>query len=107
MLMLQLLKEEIDPKLEKLRAEKRSYLEFQKAASELERLTRLVKAYEWTVSVEKTEKAKDNLEKAQRKVQEFKEEILRGGKECEGMESEIKEIQKRRERVSYSIIDPT
>jgi structural maintenance of chromosome 2 len=86
--------------LEKLRAEKRSYLEFQKAASELERLTRLVKAYEWTLAVDKTEKAKENLEKAQKKVQKCKEEIERGGKECEGMESEIKEIQKRRERVS-------
>jgi structural maintenance of chromosome 2 len=83
-----------------LRAEKRSYLEYQKAASELERLTRLVKAYEWTVAVDKTEKAKENLARAQRKVQECKEEIERGGKECEGMESEIKEIQKRRERVS-------
>jgi structural maintenance of chromosome 2 len=86
-----------------LRAEKRSYLEYQKAASELERLTRLVKAYEWTVAVDKTEKAKENLARAQRKVQECKEEIERGGKECEGMESEIKEIQKRRERVRWPI----
>lgn len=83
-----------------MRAEKRSYLEYQKAASELERLTRLIKAYEWTVSVDKTEKAKENLARAQRKVQDCKEEIEQGGKECEGMESEIKEIQKRRERVS-------
>lgn len=67
----------------------------------MERLTRLVKAYEWTVAVDKTEKAKENLARAQRKVQECKEEIERGGKECEGMESEIKEIQKRRERVSF------
>lgn len=94
------MKEEIDPKLEKLRAEKRSYLEYQKAASELERLTRLVKAYEWTLAVDKTEKAKENLNKAQRRVEECKEDIERGGKECAGMESEIKEIQKRRERVS-------
>jgi structural maintenance of chromosome 2 len=95
-----LLKEEIDPKLEKLRAEKRSYLEYQKTSSELERLTRLVKAYEWTLAVEKTEKAKQNLAKAQRKLEECKEEIERGGKECAGMESEMKEIEKRRERVS-------
>jgi structural maintenance of chromosome 2 len=99
---IQLLKEEIDPKLEKLRAEKRSYLEYQKTSSELERLTRLVKAYEWTLAVEKTEKAKDNLAKAQRQVEECKEEITRGGKECEGMESEIKEIQTKREKVRSS-----
>lgn len=43
----QLLAEEIQPKLERLREEKRSFLEYQKAAAELERLGRLVQAYEW------------------------------------------------------------
>jgi structural maintenance of chromosome 2 len=66
-------------------------------------LTRLVKAYEWTLSVEKTEKAKENLAKAQRQVEECKEEITRGGKECEGMESEMKEIHRRREKVHISL----
>lgn len=42
-----LLEEEITPKLDRLREEKRSFLEYQKATSELERLTRLAKAHEW------------------------------------------------------------
>ena len=95
----QLLREEIDPKLEKLRAEKRSYLEYQKATSELERLTRLVKAYEWVVMVEKTEKAEAALKQRKADIEGVKEDITRGGRECEGMEQEVLELQKRRDQV--------
>ncbi|KAK8853473.1 hypothetical protein IAR55_004180 [Kwoniella newhampshirensis] len=93
-----LLKEEIDPKLEKLRAEKRSYLEYQKATSELERLTRLVKAYEWTLAVEKTDKAAESLKRKKRDIDAAKEDVDRGGRECQGMEKELAEIVKKREK---------
>ncbi|WFD43079.1 Structural maintenance of chromosomes protein 2 [Malassezia psittaci] len=42
-----LLQEEIKPKLDRLREEKRAFLEYQKASMELERATRLSKAFEW------------------------------------------------------------
>lgn len=42
-----LLQEEITPKLDRLREEKRAFLEYQKASTELERMTRLLKAHEW------------------------------------------------------------
>ncbi|ODO05464.1 hypothetical protein I350_04514 [Cryptococcus amylolentus CBS 6273] len=93
-----LLKEEIDPKLEKLRAEKRSYLEYQKATSELERLTRLVKAYEWVLAVEKAEKAADGLKRKKKDIENAKEDVTRGGRECQGMEKELAEIHKKREK---------
>ena len=94
-----MLREEIDPKLEKLRAEKRSYLEYQKATSELERLTRLVKAYEWTLTVDKAEKAAESLKRKKTEIETTKEGIEQGGRDVEGMEKELKEIQKRREKV--------
>ena len=43
----QLLAEEIVPKLDKLRAEKRAYLEFQKTQTEIERLSRVVVSYDY------------------------------------------------------------
>lgn len=92
----QLLREEIDPKLEKLRAEKRSYLEYQKATSELERLTRLVKAYEWKLVIEKVAKAAQNLKQKKEDIETAKEDVERGGKECKGMEKELEEIEARR-----------
>lgn len=98
------MREEIDPKLEKLRAEKRSYLEYQKATSELERLTRLVKAYEWTLSVEKVEKAGKTLKQKKDEIERAKEDVTRGGRECQGMEKELLEIQKRREKVWFRFL---
>ena len=94
-----MLREEIDPKLEKLRAEKRSYLEYQKATSELDRLTRLVKAYEWTLAVDKAEKAEQNLQQKKADIEGAKEDVARGGRECQGMEKEVVEIHRRREKV--------
>jgi structural maintenance of chromosome 2 len=43
-----LLAEEITPKLDTLRAERRAFIQYQKASTELERLARVLRAYEWT-----------------------------------------------------------
>jgi structural maintenance of chromosome 2 len=75
-------------------------LEYQKATSELERLTRLVKAYEWTLLVSKAEKAGETLAAKEKEIEVGKATIKQGGKECAGMEREIDEIHKRREKVS-------
>jgi structural maintenance of chromosome 2 len=44
----QLLAEEIVPKLDKLRGEKRAYLEFQKTQTEIERLSRIVVSFDYS-----------------------------------------------------------
>jgi chromosome segregation ATPase len=43
-----LLAEEITPKLDTLRAERRAFMQYQKTNTELERLARVLRAYEWT-----------------------------------------------------------
>ena len=43
-----LLAEEITPKLDTLRTERRAFMQYQKASAELERLARVLRAYEWT-----------------------------------------------------------
>ncbi|QIX00971.1 hypothetical protein AMS68_006488 [Peltaster fructicola] len=48
-----LLKDEIEPKLDKLRNEKRAFLEFQSTQSDLERLTKLVVAHDYIRSKQK------------------------------------------------------
>ena len=42
-----LLNEEITPKLDSLRAKKKSYLQYQKSCSELEKMVRVIGAWEW------------------------------------------------------------
>ena len=49
----ELLKEEIEPKLEKLRTEKRAFLDFQQTQNDLERLTRVVVAHDYIKCQEK------------------------------------------------------
>lgn len=58
----QLLAEEIVPKLDKLRGEKRAYLEFQKTQTEIERLSRIVVSYDYTRYEQRYSKAKDDYE---------------------------------------------
>ncbi|OLY82735.1 Structural maintenance of chromosomes protein 2 [Smittium mucronatum] len=63
-----ILKEEISPKLDKLRAEKQGFLEYQKVNSEFDRLQRLVTAYEYTKAEERINASEDILNLNQRKL---------------------------------------
>jgi len=99
-LCVQLLREEVDPQLEKLREEKRTYLAYQKTISELERLTRLVKAYEWSLAVEKAKKTAEEVKHRQNHEAERKREVVKFGEELRGMEKDVKETEKKRDKVS-------
>jgi structural maintenance of chromosome 2 len=82
-----LLDEEITPKLDKLREEKRSFLEYQRATTELERLTRLAKAFDWQQLRER------NAEKA-RAVEDLTAQIATRKTEEEALTHQIAEIEK-------------
>ncbi len=51
--------------------------------------------------VEKADKAVDSSKRKQSEVEGAKEDVARGGRECQGMEQELVEIQKRRDKVSH------
>ena len=51
-----LLNEEITPKLDSLRAKKKSYLQYQKSCSELEKMMRVISAWDWVESTKLAEK---------------------------------------------------
>jgi structural maintenance of chromosome 2 len=57
-----LLEEEITPKLDKLREEKRQFIAFQKTRTELEKIGRKLRAWEWTAANKRVEKAQDDIE---------------------------------------------
>lgn len=92
-----LLNEEVIPKLDGLREEKRIFLRYQKAASELERAARVLRAYEHWDSARRAEaKAKE----AEAKKQEAK--ALEAGKaeledEIEAAETKAEEIARKRD----------
>ena len=51
-----LLNEEITPKLDSLRAKKKSYLQYQKSCSELEKMVRIINAWDWVESTKLVER---------------------------------------------------
>lgn len=77
-----MLEEEIGPKLEKLRGEKRAFLDWQKALKELERLKRNVHALEWTT---------------------YQKRVKDRQKEIEGKKANIVEAEQQQEELSRTI----
>ncbi|KAH0835738.1 condensin complex subunit SMC2 [Lanmaoa asiatica] len=92
-----ILVEEISPKLEKFRAEKRQFLVWQKERTELERIGRMLRAWEWTDAKRKVEttgeetKAKEAEKGA---VDKQRKKLL---KECKAAENMWEEVNQKRE----------
>ncbi|CCF51604.1 hypothetical protein NDA11_006054 [Ustilago hordei] len=92
-----LLEEEITPKLDKLREEKRSFLEYQKASTELDHLTRLAKAYEWQQYCAKFEEKKALVDQKTQDVQDREDEAKALKRQIESIEKELAQIEKKKE----------
>ena len=92
-----LLAEEITPKLEKLRSEKRSFLQWQKACSELERIGRVLRAWEWTEGRDRVERKQGEIEKKEGEVENVTDGRERAVREGEAAEKDVKDVVKKRE----------
>ena len=92
-----LLAEEITPKLEKLRSEKRSFLQWQKACSELERIGRVLRAWEWTEGRDRVERKQGEIEKKEGEVENVTDGRERALREGEAAEKDVKDVVKKRE----------
>ncbi|KAL0094637.1 RecF/RecN/SMC [Phycomyces blakesleeanus] len=90
-----LILEEITPRLERLRAEKRVYLDFQKTESEMERLNRLLTAYEYNRHDEKLNQSGAENTARQNKVNELKAAI-------DVLKAEMGTIEKERKAIAES-----
>lgn len=93
-----LLKEEIEPKLDKLRGEKRAWLDYQKTQSELERLTRVVVAADYVRSGEKMRSATQEHETKRAKVQHLEENAIKLKREIENLEEDAQKVKSVREQ---------
>ncbi|KZT34133.1 condensin complex subunit SMC2 [Sistotremastrum suecicum HHB10207 ss-3] len=92
-----LLSEEITPKLDKLRADQRSYLAYQKTSTELERLGRLVRAWEWKEACDRVKRKEADVEKKNRELARVKEERKAREEEGKQAEKQKKEVEKKRD----------
>lgn len=99
-----LLEEEITPKLDTLREEKRSFLEFQKRTTELEKLARLLRAYEWREATERVKRKEADIEKKKGDLADMNERQDENKEQLQLADSARKDAIKRREKVRHQIL---
>lgn len=94
----ELLKEEIEPKLEKLRTEKRAFLDFQQTQSDVERLTRLVVAHDYVKNKEKVKQSSTDLEAKKSKASDLEQSGTRLKLEISRLEEDVHKVKAAREK---------
>src|SRR5258708_3853198 len=99
-----LLEEEITPKLDTLREEKRSFLEYQKRSTELEKLARLLRAYEWKEATERVKRKEADIEKKSAELGSMYERKDENSSQLQLAGAEKKDAIKRREKVRNQIL---
>ena len=94
----ELLKDEIEPKLEKLRTEKRAFLDFQQTQSDLERLTRLVVAHDYLKNKERLKHSASDLEAKKQRTKDLEDSAKRLKNEIVHLEEDVKKAKAAREK---------
>lgn len=93
-----LLKDEIEPKLDKLRNEKRAFLEFQSVQSDLERLTKLVVAYDYVHSKQKLERNAEDLSSKKEQASELEANADKLKREIGVLEEDMEKVRAARDK---------
>ena len=93
-----LLEEEITPKLDRLREEKRSFVEYQKMSSELERSTRLAVAHEWHSSSARLADSGAAHETNAHKLAELAAQTAAWTRQIAAIDEDIAKIESRRDK---------
>ncbi|KAI9804517.1 MAG: hypothetical protein M1825_001416 [Sarcosagium campestre] len=94
----ELLKEEIEPKLERLRTEKRTFLDFQQTQSDLERLTRLVVAHDYVKNKSKLNQTANDLESKNQQAKDLENSAVRLKTEIVHLEEDVRRVKNQREK---------
>ncbi|KAG0649247.1 Chromosome segregation cut14 [Hyphodiscus hymeniophilus] len=94
----ELLKDEIEPKLEKLRMEKRAFLDFQQTQNDLERLTRVVVAHDYVKCQDKLKQSADDLDKKEQRAKDLEENAARLKTEIENLAEDVKTVKAQRDK---------
>ena len=93
-----LLEEEITPKLNKLREEKRALMEFQKASAELERIDKLLRAMEYKRAENQIVVLEDKIEEKKAKLDDSKKQKMQLEKEIKAAEEDVKRVEAQRDK---------
>ncbi|EPS38793.1 hypothetical protein H072_7458 [Dactylellina haptotyla CBS 200.50] len=92
-----LLQEEIEPKLDKLRSEKRAFLDFQQTQSDLERLSRVVVAHDYVKGRDRIDRASSELKSKEERIDFIENGAKRMKMEIGNLEIDIQRVQGQRD----------
>ncbi|KAK7027329.1 Structural maintenance of chromosomes protein 2 [Paramarasmius palmivorus] len=91
------LEEEIIPHVEKLREEKRTFLEFQKAETEKERIEQVLGAWKWQEAVNRGQRSKREIDDKKAEIIDKKNEQKKKQHEISEAEKDMARAEKKRE----------
>ncbi|EPE33084.1 P-loop containing nucleoside triphosphate hydrolase [Glarea lozoyensis ATCC 20868] len=94
----ELLREEIEPKLEKLRTEKRAFLDFQQTQNDLERLTRVVVAHDYVKNQEKLTQSAGDLEAKRSRAKGLEDGAVKLKTEIDNLAEDVKRVKAQRDK---------
>jgi len=94
----ELLKDEIDPKLEKLRQEKRAFMDFQQTQNDMERMTKLVVAYDYVKNKERANQAAGDHDAKAQRISSIEESAKKLKHEIAYIQEEVKKVQMQRDK---------
>lgn len=92
-----LLQEEIEPKLEKLRNEKRTYLEYQQTQTDLEKLSRVIAAHDYVLYSEKFDEHSKLLNERESILNENNNRVSKLTVEIENLNEDLMAVKKQQE----------
>ena len=93
-----LLNEEITPKLDNLRREKRVYLQWQKSSRELETLGRTLRAAEWHIATNIINQKESEIEQHNQEAKQLEKESERFSTEAEEAEKVKEDVERRKKK---------
>lgn len=96
-----LIDDEIKPKLEKLRKDQATYIEYQKICRDVDYLTRVHISYKYLQCVKNVENCENTITKLNSEIEKTKESIEKNVEEVAEIEAKIVEIQENLDSVSY------
>lgn len=98
-----LINEEIKPKLDKLRKDQQTYVEYQKICRDVDYLTRVHVSYTYLQFVKNIANCESNITKLSEDIEKHKETITNNVEEIDEIEKRIAEIQENQDSVSFQL----
>ncbi|XP_072753642.1 structural maintenance of chromosomes protein 2 [Anoplolepis gracilipes] len=100
-----ILKEEIAPRLNKLKEERTQYVEFQRIERELEHCKRIYLAWKYVTALSNSQKTEENVKIVQNKIDLKLENIASGEEEIKNIDEKYTELLKKREAEKGGILE--